>query len=139
MGRAADLGVFDRMTYVITPTGGRPQAFAKLAEYIASQDYKGPFRWIICDDCDPVSPHPRVSFPVEHVRAPWTWTGENTQARSMAYLLSLVPDGAAVVIAEDDDLYKPNHLTTMVEALKTHDLVGQRVSYYANVKTGRCL
>lgn len=128
------------MTYLITPTGGRPQAFAKLAQYIAAQDYTGPVRWVICDDCEPVTKHPRVSIPVDHVRAPWTWEpGQNTQARSMAYLLSLVPDGAAVVVMEDDDLYKPDHLTTMVEALKTHDLVGQRVSYYANVKTGKCM
>ena len=139
LGRAADLGESVGMTYLLTPTGGRPEALALLAGYIAAQDYKGPFKWIICDDCEPESPHPRVSFPVAHHRAPWTWDGENTQARSMAYLLSLVPDGATIVVMEDDDLYKPDHLTTMVEALKTHDLVGQRVSYYANVKTGRCL
>jgi hypothetical protein len=88
--------------------------------------------WIVCDDVDPQSPVTGAAV----IRPNWRWQpGMNTQAQSMALLLSMVPDGASVVICEDDDVYLPDHLQTMAEALKTHELVGQRVSLYYNIKT----
>lgn len=129
------------MLYLLTATGARPEALALLASYINAQTYTGPMRWLICDDCDPASPVPAVreGIEVEVIRPDWRWRpGVNTQARAMAELLGRVPAGAAAVVCEDDDVYLPEHVATMVTALERAELVGQRVSLYANVATGRC-
>lgn len=125
--------------FVVTPTGGRPEALRLLARYIDEQSWRGPMTWLICDDVDPPSPVPvmRDGIAVEIMRPNWRWESASTQARSMAALLGRVPDRAAVIVAEDDDAYLPEHVETMLSALKVAELVGQRVSLYYNVATRR--
>ena len=127
------------MAYILTPTGGRPKGLALLGHYLSEQTHEGPMRWLICDDVDPVSPVPPVheGIEVEVIRPSWRWSGDNTHAQCMVELIDRVPAGAAVVIAEDDDCYLPAHVETMLEALQTAELVGQKTSYYYNVRTRR--
>lgn len=125
------------MLSVITPTGGRPEGLALLAQYLNAQTVRE-FRWLICDDCDPESPVPKMrdGITVEVIRPEWRWQeGLNTHARSLTALLARC-DGP-VVHCEDDDLYLPRHLEVMTMALESVDLVGQRVSHYWNAATRR--
>lgn len=126
--------------FALTPTGGRPEALRLLARYIDEQTWRGPLTWLICDDVDPPSQRPtplRDGITVEIIRPNWRWESASTQARSMAALLDRVPEGASVIVAEDDDVYLPEHIETMLAALETAELVGQRVSLYYNVATRR--
>lgn len=128
------------MLTIITPTGGRPWAFARLAEYINAQTYTGDIRWIVVDDCDTMTPIPRMrdGIIVEAIRPDWRWQpGMNTQAASMALALSSIEDGP-VLVMEDDDAYLPDHIETMLQALATVELVGERNARYYNVATRRC-
>ena len=124
--------------FVVTPTGGRHQGLRLLARYIEEQAYREPLTWLICDDVNPATPVPvmRDGITVESIRPAWRWhPGDNTQARNMTALLERVPGGAIVIVAEDDDVYLPQHFGTMLAALDTAELAGQRVSLYYNVET----
>lgn len=127
--------------YLITPTGGRPWALAKLAEHINRQTYDGRMTWIVADDCEPATPIPAMRDDVLVVerRAPWRWSvGQNTQAQLMCHALDGVPNDAIVIIMEDDDHYAPEHVANIVGALHDgYDLVGEKVATYYNVKTRR--
>lgn len=125
---------------LVTPTGGRPEAIALLASYLNAQTYKGMVIWHIIDDCDPATPVPqmREGIVVEYTRPEWRWEpGMNTQCPSLYRVLKWIPDSALVLIAEDDDLYRPQYIETMVNALKTADLVGEGGARYYNVATRR--
>lgn len=61
----------------------------------------------------------------------------NTQACSLSAGLSRVPDGAKLLVIEDDDYYAPQHITATLTAMQTRDLVGERISRYYNIHTGR--
>lgn len=125
------------MLTVITPTGGRPQAFALLAECLNGQTLPQ-FHWQIVDDCDPATrmPDMRDGISVEIIRPAWRWQpGMNTQAACMTELLGWVDTDSPVVVCEDDDWYSPRWLATC--AASGVDLFGQRDSYYYNVATKR--
>ncbi|WP_420465620.1 glycosyltransferase [Panacagrimonas sp.] len=124
------------MITVVTPTGGRPEALARLATYVNAQTVRE-FKWIMCDDCDPASqvPQMRDGITVEVIRPQWRWEGQNTHARSLIELLKTCE--GPVIHCEDDDVYLPDHIATMLQALRTADLVGQRVSHYWNAATRR--
>lgn len=127
------------MLTIITPTGGRPWAFERLAEYINAQTYTGDIRWIVVDDCRPMTPIVvmRTGIVVEKICPEWVWQpGMNTQAASMALALESVGDDP-VFIFEDDDAYLPDHINTMLLALQTAELVGERDARYYNVATRR--
>lgn len=126
--------------YVVTPAGGRPQGLALLGEYLNEQTYRGPIVWVVVDDCEPVTRVPRVRHGIEvvSVRPDWVWRpGMNTQGACMVAGLDHVPDGAKVLVLEDDDVYLPPHVETIVRELDTVELVGERVSRYYNVATDR--
>jgi len=126
--------------FALTPTGNRPEGMALLAEYINAQSYAHAFQWIIVDDCDPATrvPKMREGISVELLRPPWRWEpGQNTQAKSMAFGLSRVPNDAALFVFEDDDVYLPDYMITMREAIACAELVGEKDSYYYNVSSGR--
>ena len=106
---------------VITPTGGRPEAFALLARYLNAQTLPA-FRWLIVDDCDPATPVPvmRDGIEVEVIRPSWRWQpGQNTQAMCMAVALKRVPDDACVAVCEDDDWIGPTHLEMTAACLRS--------------------
>jgi len=128
------------MIYLITPTGGRPEGIALLAEYISAQTYRGKMTWIVVDDCLPRTRIPNVDskITVESVHPHWAWRpGMNTQAACIKAGLELVPDDAVALVLEDDDIYLPGHVACMVKALKDAELVGERISRYYNVATKR--
>lgn len=127
------------MIYIITPTGGRPDALLLLAGYINRQTYSGPMHWIIVDDVDPPSKVPtmRDGIRMSVIYPPWRWSGANTQAQSMACGLEHVPDDASLIVMEDDDWYSPQHIETRVDELQTSELVGERVARYYNVASMR--
>lgn len=128
------------MICFLTPTGGRPDGLALLADYLNAQTYRGPARWIVVDDCDPASPIPvvRDGIQVEVIRPEWRWQpGMNTQAASMAAGLAAVPSDAVLVVLEDDDAHLPEHIDTLLAALERAELAGERVARYYNVATRR--
>lgn len=129
------------MIYFLTPTGARHEGMALLAEYVNAQTYTGPAHWLLVDDCDPATrtPQVRAGIEVEIIRPDWRWQrGMNTQSQSLAAGLARIPEGATVIVLEDDDLYLPPHIENMLAALETADLVGEQTSLYYNVVTQRC-
>lgn len=126
--------------YAISPTGGRPEGFALLCEYINAQTYQGDMTFIIVDDCEPATyiPKMRDGIDVIVIRPEWRWKpGMNTQAQSMAAALSEVPDKAICFTLEDDDTYLPGYIETMLNAIEDYELIGERDSRYYNVATGK--
>jgi hypothetical protein len=126
------------MIYAVTPTGSRPEGMALLGEYINAQNYRGDITWIVVDDCDPATPLPtmRKGIDVVSIRPNWRWKpGDNTQVKSMAAGLDLVPEDATLFIFEDDDIYLPNYVTTMLA--QSAELVGERDARYYNVASGQ--
>lgn len=126
--------------YALTPTGARPEGLALLGEYLNSQTYQGPLTWIIVDDCIPPTriPKTRPGIDVIRVLPAWQWQpGTSTQAACMAAGLQDVPDDAVLFILEDDDVYLPGYVETMLEAMAEVDLAGERDARYYNVETAR--
>ena len=127
---------------LITPTGGRPLAWALCQRWMAAQDYEGPVHWIIVDDGHQPQP---VSFRRDHweltlVRPqPYWQPGENTQARNLLAGLAQVPDGGRLLIIEDDDHYAPSWLRMANDALGRAELVGETRARYYNVSDWRWL
>ena len=121
----------------MTPTGARPEAFAKCVEHMQAQDFIGKVRWVIVDDGPEAMPTPSVKdWQIVHVRPTPLWQpGQNTQHRNMLEGLALCE--GKVVIVEDDDEYAPWWLRKMDKWLEHHDLVGEGQSVYINLKSGK--
>jgi hypothetical protein len=120
----------------LTPTGCRPEGLALLGEYLNAQTYTGELDWIVVDDCDPESrlPTMREGIHVTQIRPAWRWRpGDNTQARSLLAGLEYVRPDSTLFVLEDDDVYLPKYLETMLAAIEDAELVGERVSRYYNV------
>lgn len=132
---------------LLTPTGGRPEAWALCQKYMARQTYTGPTQWIVINDC-PDQPLVDSSFvqAAKHIKqeiymADKPWIREmdgvkyniNTQRFSMDQAIRHVK-GDYVFIIEDDDWYAPNYLESMLFLLQKYDVVGQGNSHYYNVK-----
>ena len=107
---------------------------------MAAQDYPGAVRWIVVDD----GPVPqaiefaRPEWELEVVRPEPLWQpGENTQARNLQAGLDQVPDGAPLLIIEDDDHYAPSWLRMADNALGRAELVGETRARYYNVSDWR--
>lgn len=124
------------MLSVLTPTGARPEAFAKCVEWMLGQDYSGPVRWVIVDDGPEPEETPAIDgWQIVHVRPEPFWKpGQNTQSRNLLSGLDLCSDRIAIV--EDDDQYAPEYLSTIDRWLDDDDLVGEGGSVYRNLKTG---
>lgn len=118
---------------VITPTGGRVEAWALCQRWMARQDFDlHDVQWIVVDDCDPAA---SMSLPMcqEFVRPFPRWEpGQITLARN---LLAAIPHVAAERIAfiEDDDWYSPQWLSLTYARLESYELVAEQDSLYYNV------
>lgn len=121
------------MLSVLTPTGARPEAFAKCVEYMRAQDYAGPVRWVIVDDGPDPMPEPRIEgWQIVIVRPEPLWRpGKNTHARNILAGLELCTD--QVVMVEDDDAYAPDWLSKCASWLALNDLVGEAPSLYRHL------
>lgn len=121
------------MLSLITPTGGRPDAFQLLEGYIASQSYRGMVEWIVVDDGPKPTPCSQGQTVIR--RKPY-WTpqhGPSLVANLTAGLREA--RGEKILFIEDDECYLPFYLERMEEALDRHALVGQAPARYYNVKT----
>lgn len=126
--------------YALTPTGLRPEGLALLGEYINAQTYQGALTWVVVDDCDPATriPTMRNGVNVIVVRPNWRWSpGKSTQAACMGAGLKKVPKNAVLFILEDDDIYLPEYMGVMLDAIKDDEMVGEADSRYYNVASGR--
>lgn len=116
---------------LMTPTGGRPEAFAQCERYISSQTTKAKIQWIVIDDCNP--PTECTMGQVYH-RGTKVWEqGINTQRYNMDQAISHIR-GEYIFIIEDDDYYSPYYLETMMRLLKIAPIVGEGVAKYYNLK-----
>ena len=117
---------------IITPTGGRPEAFALCEFWMRRQTWAGERQWIVVDDS---APETACTMRQEIVRPRPIWQpGENTQARNLLAAFPLIRNGK-IVIVEDDDWYAPAYLEIMASRLDAAPLVGERNARYYNVAT----
>lgn len=116
---------------LITPTGGRPEAFALCERWISAQTYKGPMHWIVVDDYDPPT---ELHLGQELIRPERLWgPGDITQHRNLLLALKRVTDDLVLII-EDDDYYSPEFVDTMVLRLQEAPLVGEANARFYNVR-----
>ncbi len=120
---------------LITPTGGRPEAFALCEQYMARQTYDGELDWIVVDDCLPET-ECTLGQTVIRPRPVWR-SGQNTQCRNLELALAVPHLGDKVLFIEDDDWYAPTYVAEMVRRLDHAPLVGEMNAHYYNVRR-RC-
>lgn len=117
---------------VITPTGGRHEAFSLLARWVSRQTYHGPLQWLCVDDCQPLTACPDGAT---MIRPPVLWEpGWNTQARNLLAALPHVQYDR-IAILEDDDYIAPGYLETLVARLDQAPLIGEQRARYYHVGT----
>lgn len=116
---------------VITTTGWRSKAFALAEKYMGRQSYSGKVQWIVVSDDKPEEPT-KCHMGQEYYQCPLVWSpGINTQRYALDLAISKVK-GDAIVIWEDDDIYKPDYLATTLAFLEHADIVGEcGVTYYS--------
>lgn len=109
------------MISLITPTGGRPAAFA-LCEKWMSRQTKRWDRWIVVDDCEPRTP---CTMGQEVICPERVWKpGDDSQRDNMRLALAAVEPGSDVFIIEDDDYYGPCYLEYMSGWLAKCSVIG---------------
>ena len=117
---------------LITPTGGRHQAFALCERWIKNQTYRGPLKWYVVDDC----PYEPTEFTMGQTKcvAPKVWNKSiNTHRYNMDSLLSAVK-GDYVFIIEDDEYYAPTYIEEMLKLLSTAQIAGISNDRYYHIK-----
>lgn len=119
---------------VITCTGGRPEAFDLCKKYVQHQTYTSPIQWMVVTDESPIIVGEALQgMNCEIYTGLNRWReGLNTQRSNMEEALKYVK-GDYILIAEDDELYKPDYFRTMVELLQHCDLAGVCNSKYYHV------
>jgi hypothetical protein len=117
---------------VVTPTGGRPEAFALCERWMARQDYRGEIQWIIVNDVGDyeatLNGDGRVVLEPEQL-----WEGANSQHRNLLLALDHIRF-PKIVMVEDDDWYAPGYVSRMVALLEEAPLVGQIPTICYNVR-----
>lgn len=129
------------MITIITPTGGRPEAFERCTRYVQRQTYPGPYQWIIVDDVQtPPAALPQMDkrFSVETISPKPLWTSttwtKSTQWRNMIAALERAR-GEYVFIIEDDDWYHADYIAAMMQCFaRGIDLVGMQPARYYNLR-----
>lgn len=134
---------------VVTNTGGRPDALALCARWMARQTIGGPVSWIVAHDVDLTDAEREAldampaHWRVETIRADWTWRpGRITQAALLRLALRRARDvmahGEPVAIVEDDDYYPARYLADIAEMAARCDpryaVVGYSLATYYNVR-----
>ncbi len=110
---------------VITPTADRPAAWP-LAERWMARQTRQPDQWIVADDG--VAPAP-LTAGQQHVRRQRKETGGASLAMNLLAAIQHVR-GGVVLVMEDDDYYRPDHIAVCVERLRKHRAVGcTRLTY----------
>jgi hypothetical protein len=121
---------------LITPTGGRPESFARCVSFVQRfEKPEGvPIQWIIVDDC--VSTARSLSVPgmwcMTIVPHPQWVSGMNSLGRNLLYAIPYV-EHECILFIEDDDFYAPEYLKSMYEGLQTANIVGEVPARYYHV------
>lgn len=117
------------MITVITPTADRPAAWPLAERWMRHQTVQ-PDQWIVADDG--IAPAP-LTMGQTHVRRPRKETGGASLAMN---LLAAIPHvtGDVVLIMEDDDYYRPDHIAVCVERLQKHRATGCTWLNYYNLR-----
>jgi hypothetical protein len=119
---------------LISLTGNRPAAWSLCEQWMLAQDFDGPVRWLIVDDCEPATAitFERENWTLEVLRPTPAWApGQNTQTRNIRAALEVVTNDERVAVIEDDDVYLPGWLSAVDYRLQRADLVGEvRARYY---------
>ena len=132
------------MIALLTPTGGRKKQIQLLSQYMQRQTYDREVLWVIVDDCVPTS----IDFIPDNFRPnwiikrifpspPWVSGGVNTLSRNLREGICEIRKYKAVdfvLIIEDDDWYRADYISNMVDRSVGFDLVGQTHSLYFNVR-----
>ena len=120
---------------LITPTGGRPEAFALCERFMSRQTFID-WEWIVVDDCLPLTDC-TMGQTVLHPKPLWEAGGGSTQNRNLLLALTRVQSDFVAVI-EDDDYYGPEYLETLCGHLKEVVIFGETPSRYYNVRHRMC-
>lgn len=139
MSRTNTIPIRPKVSF-ITCTGSRPEALELCESYILNQTHKTDAEWIIVDDSSKMLPankivfqHNRYTLAKKYFRGPRAWEpGLNTQRFNMEEAIKHVK-GDYIFFWEDDDLYKPDYIETMLDLLKYADIVGECKSKYFNL------
>lgn len=118
---------------IITPTGGRPQAFALCEHFMRNQSYRGPKEWIVVDDMVREAPT-KLTMGQTLIVGPRPWVaGLNTQRFNMEAALQHAK-GDYIFVYEDDDAISPMYIEVLLDTLKRGvKIVGLSNSKYYNL------
>lgn len=114
---------------VITPTADRPAAWPLIETWMARQTVQ-PDQWIVVDDGAEPAPLTRGQM---HIRRQRTADGGGSLALNLIEAVRHV-ETDLVVVVEDDDYYRQNHLETCTRRLADHDATGCTWLDYYNVE-----
>jgi hypothetical protein len=115
---------------LITPTGGRPEAFKQCEKYISRQSIRGSIQWIVVDDCNPPT---KCTMGQEYIQGPMPWQeGINTQRPNMDAAFNRIK-GEYIFVIEDDDWYSFEYLEMMQDLLKDYSVCGEGNAKYYHV------
>lgn len=124
---------FTELVTIITPTGDRPEAFARCERWMREQRYSGPVQWIVIDDG--AVPTKINDADVVITLSPME---DHSLCRNLREALPHI-QGKHIFVIEDDDFYGPDYLSVMVGRLQHADLVGEFGAkyYYLNEQRWR--
>lgn len=114
---------------VITPTADRPAAWPLIERWMANQTIQ-PGQWIVADDGEEPAP---LTMGQTHIRRPRKEVGGASLAKN---ILAAIPhvQGQIVVICEDDDYLKPNHIEVSTRMADSFGAAGCIWLNYYNLK-----
>lgn len=113
---------------VITPTADRPRGIALCERYMARQTVQ-PDEWIVADGGQVPA---KLTMGQIHLHEPSPPGAANLAANILRALDAVTGD--AVVIFEDDDYYRPDHIAACVAGLKRWSAYGCPRLLYFNVE-----
>lgn len=116
---------------LITPTGGRPEAF-NLCEHWISQQTVKPDEWIVVDDYPEAT---KTSMNQKVIRREPFWKNKEMTLPINLAMGIMAATGDIIFVIEDDDWYSSNYIESMIKKIQNFDLVGEGLAKYYNIKT----
>lgn len=114
------------MITVITPTHDRPAAWPLIERWMKRQTVQ-PDQWIVADDGQKPAP---LTMGQTRVRASQVRVGASSLIHNLLGAINQVK-GDTVLIMEDDDYYRANHIEVCMKHLANADATGcDRMMYY---------